>query len=295
MTITEIIGVPAVLCLCAGIQGVNLDKERLEKVDSHRKKLYISDVPVGDTMEFNGTIVVVTGGTRGIGRAVSLRFAREGALVTAAYLKNDDAAHSLMEEAAGLPGEIRVLKADVRTSEGAVALMDAAARDAGHIDVLVNNAGIIRDAYLAMMSERDWADVIEANLYPVFHCCKWGVRKMLARKKGAIVTVASISAFTGNPGQTNYAASKGAAVSFTRSLAREVGPLGIRVNTVAPGLIETDMVASLKQELVDTIVSSSSLRRIGRPEDVAEAVAFLASERAAYITGQCLIVDGGIV
>ena len=246
-------------------------------------------------MEFKGKIVVVTGGTRGIGRAVSLRFAREGALVTAAYLKNDEAARSLVAASLDLPGEIRVLKADVRTSEGAVALMDTAAGDVGYIDVLVNNAGIIRDAYLAMMSEADWTDVIEANLNPLFHCCKWGVRKMLARKKGAIVSIASISAFTGNPGQTNYAASKGAAVSFTRSLAREVGPLGIRVNTVAPGLIETEMVASLKQELVDTIVRSSSLRRIGQPEDVAEAVTFLASERAAYITGQCLIVDGGIV
>jgi 3-oxoacyl-[acyl-carrier protein] reductase len=246
-------------------------------------------------MEFSGKIVVVTGGTRGIGKAVSLRFAQEGALVTAAYLSNDEAAGALLEEAVGLPGEISVLKADVRTAEGAIALMDAASAATGHIDILVNNAGILRDAYLAMMSERDWADVIEGNLYPLFHCCKWGVRKMIARKKGAIVTIASISAFTGNPGQTNYAASKGAAVSFTRSLAREVGPMGIRVNTVAPGLIDTEMVASLKQELVEGILKSSSLRRIGKPEEVAEAVAFLASDRAAYITGQCLIVDGGIV
>jgi 3-oxoacyl-[acyl-carrier protein] reductase len=174
-------------------------------------------------------------------------------------------------------------------------LMDAAAAETGSIDVLVNNAGILRDSFLAMMSERDWADVIEGNLYPLFHCCKWGVRKMLSRKKGSIVTVASISAFTGNPGQTNYAASKGAAISFTRSLAREVGPLGIRVNAVAPGLIETDMIASLKPDLVKTIVQSASIRRIGKPEEVAEAVAFLASDRAAFITGQCLIVDGGIV
>jgi 3-oxoacyl-[acyl-carrier protein] reductase len=246
-------------------------------------------------MEFSGKIVVVTGGTRGIGRAISLRFAQEGAQVTAAYLSNDEAARSLLEEASDLPGEIKVLKADVRSAEGAVALMDAASAESGHIDVLVNNAGILRDAYLPMMSERDWADVIEGNLYPLFHCCKWGVRKMIARKKGTIVTIASISAFTGNPGQTNYAASKGAAVSFTRSLAREVGPMGIRVNTVAPGLIDTEMIASLKPELVEGIIKSSSLRRIGRPEEVAEAVAFLASDRAGYITGQCLIVDGGIV
>lgn len=246
-------------------------------------------------MEFSGKIVVVTGGTRGIGRAVSLRFAREGARVFAAYLRNDEAANSLVEEASALPGEVRVLKADVRSSEGAVALMDAAAAETGHIDVLVNNAGILRDAYLAMMSERDWADVIEGNLYPLFHCSKWGARKMIACKSGAIVTIASVSAFTGNPGQTNYAASKGAAISFTRSLARELGPMGIRVNTVAPGLIDTEMIATLKPEMVDVIVKSSSLRRIGKPEEVAESVAFLASERASYITGQCLIVDGGIV
>lgn len=246
-------------------------------------------------MEFSGMTVAVTGGTRGIGRAISLRFAKEGARVTAAYLSNDEAARSLLGEASGLPGEIRVLKADVRCHEGAVTFIDAAAGESGHIDVLVNNAGILRDSYLAMMSDRDWADVIESNLYPLFHCCKWGIRKMLSRRKGVIVNVASISAFTGNPGQTNYAASKGAAISFTRSLAREAGPLGIRVNAVAPGLIDTEMVASLKPEVVDAIVKSSSLRRMGKPEEVADVVAFLASDRASYITGQCLIIDGGIV
>jgi 3-oxoacyl-[acyl-carrier protein] reductase len=246
-------------------------------------------------MEFSGKIVVVTGGTRGIGRAISLHFAKEGALVTAAYLSNDEAARSLLEEASGLPGEIRVLKADVTKAEGAVKLIDAAAGDGGFIDVLVNNAGILRDSYLAMMSEADWSDVIVGNLYPLFHCCKWAVRKMVTKRKGAIITISSISAFTGNPGQTNYAAAKGASVSFTRSLAREVGPLGIRVNTVAPGLIETDLISSLKPAIVDTIIKSSSLRRIGRPEEVAEAVAFLASDRSSYISGQCLVIDGGIV
>ncbi len=246
-------------------------------------------------MEFKDKIVVVTGGTRGIGRSISLRFAREGARVTAAYLKNDAAAENLIKESEGLVGSIKVAKADVSTSDGAAFLMDAAGKETGNIDVLVNNAGILRDAYLPMMSETDWDEVVKSNIYPLFHCCKWGVRKMIGKRSGAIVNISSISAFTGNPGQTNYAASKGAAISFTRSLAREIGPMGIRVNAVAPGLIETEMVAALKKELADTIIKSSSLRRIGRPEEVAEAVAFLASERAAYITGQCLIVDGGIV
>ncbi len=246
-------------------------------------------------MEFKDWTVTVTGGTRGIGRAISLRFARDGALVFAAYHRNDDAASLLVEEAQGLAGEIRVVKHDVSTSEGAQALMDEAARERGHIDVIVNNAGIIRDGYLAMMSDGDWDDVIRGNLSPLFYCCKWGVRKMIARRHGAIVNVASISAYTGNPGQANYAASKGGAISMTKVLAREVGPLGIRVNTVAPGLIETEMLAGMKPEAIDAIVKQAALGRIGKADEVAEAVAFLASDRAAYITGQCLIVDGGIV
>lgn len=246
-------------------------------------------------MEFTDQIVVVTGGTRGIGRAVSLLFAHKGARVFAAYLSNDQAAQTLVEEAAGLAGTITVLKTDVATSDGAQALINAASKDAGHIDVLVNNAGIIRDGYLAMMSDDDWDSVIRTNLQPLFHCCKWGVRRMMGRRSGSIVNVSSISAVTGASGQTNYAASKGAAISFTKSLAREVGPMGIRVNAVVAGLIATDMTAGLKQEVVERIVKGSALGRIGTPEEVAEAVAFLASQRASYITGQSLVVDGGIV
>jgi len=246
-------------------------------------------------MEFKDSIVVVTGGTRGIGRAVSLCFAREGALVTAAYLDNDEAATALIEDAQGLPGKISVLKADVSTSEGAQALINHASLDSGYIDILVNNAGIIRDGYLAMMAEDDWNEVMRTNLQPLFHCCKWGVRRMMARRSGCVITISSVSALTGASGQTNYAASKGAAISFGKSLARELGPMGIRVNTVVAGLIATDMTAGLKQDMVERILKGSALGRIGKPEEVANVVAFLASDRASYITGQAVVVDGGIV
>jgi 3-oxoacyl-[acyl-carrier protein] reductase len=247
------------------------------------------------TMEFTDKIVVVTGGTRGIGRAISLHFARLGARVSAAYLSNAAAAAELTEMAAGLPGSVATLQADVATSGGARALMEAANQSAGRIDILINNAGILRDCYLPMMSDDDWDAVVRGNINPLFHCCKWGARKMIARRSGVIVNLSSVSALTGTAGQTNYAASKGAALSFTRSLARELGPMGIRVNAVAPGLIETEMSASMKPDMMAKVVKSASLGRIGRAEEVAEVVAFLASERASYINGQCLVVDGGML
>lgn len=246
-------------------------------------------------MNFSGQTIVVTGGTRGIGRAISLAFARAGGTVFAAYLQDTAAASQLQAEAAGLAGTVTPVQADVATAAGATALLNAATAGNGSLDVLVNNAGIIRDGYLAMMADADWDAVLSTNLSPLFHCCKWGVRKMMANRKGAIINLSSIAGITGTAGQTNYAATKGAIISFSKALAREVGGMGIRVNVVAPGMIATDMTASLKQDIVEKVVKGSALGRIGQPEEVAAAVLFLASSQAAYITGQTLVVDGGIV
>ncbi|MBC7961830.1 MAG: SDR family oxidoreductase [Steroidobacteraceae bacterium] len=246
-------------------------------------------------MEFTDQIIVVTGGTRGIGRAVSLAFANAGAQVFAAYLSNQASADETVELAEGLSGSVTPVRADVSSSEGAQLLINQASQASGHLDVLVNNAGIIRDGWLAMMAEDDWDAVIRNNLYPLFHCCKWGVRKMMSRRSGAIINISSISALSGTAGQSNYAASKGAAISFSKSLAREVGSMGIRVNAVVAGLIDTDMTAALKQDIVTAILKGTALGRIGRPAEVADAVLFLASQKASYITGQSLVVDGGIL
>jgi len=239
--------------------------------------------------EFEGQVVVVTGGSRGIGRAIVERFAARGAKVFFTYHQNDEAAAQVA--AATQAEAIKCSQTDAVAISAAVERIVAAT---GKIDVLVNNAGITADTFLMLMPAEDWDRVLDTNLNGAFRWCKAVTRPMLGARRGIIINVASIAALVGVMGQTNYAASKGALLAFTRALAAELGGKNIRVNAVVPGFIETDMSArvprAIKQKNLDHIV----LKRFGQPAEVASVVTFLASEAAAYIMGQSIVVDGGL-
>jgi 3-oxoacyl-[acyl-carrier protein] reductase len=246
-------------------------------------------------MDFDGRIAVVTGGSKGIGKAISLAFCGRGATVIANYASDQRAAQKLAEEAASLPGTLAPHQADVTDAQRVGAMMEDVANRFGRVDMLVNNVGTMRDNLLMLMSDEDWERVLRTNLTSVFYCCRAALRKMIPQRRGKIINIASVSGILGTAGQANYAASKGGLVSFTKSLARELGQFNIQVNAVAPGLIETDWLARVPKEKVEAIIEQTSLGRIGRAEEVAHAVLFLASEESDYITGQTIVVDGGIV
>jgi len=231
-----------------------------------------------------GKTALVTGASRGIGRAIAAELAEAGASVVLGYRTGRDEAEALAAEVGG-----RAVQADVASAEDAARLV----QEAGDVDILVNNAGLTRDGLLARMSDDDWRVVIETNLSSVFYTCRAVCRPMMKRRAGAIVNVSSIVGVHGNWGQTNYAASKGALNAFTRSLAVELAPRGITVNAVAPGVIVTELSRAVREQAEDQALSRILLRRFGQPEEVAYAVWFLASQYADYITGQILHVDGG--
>jgi 3-oxoacyl-[acyl-carrier protein] reductase len=232
-----------------------------------------------------GRTALVTGGSRGIGRAIALELGRAGASVIVGYRSGKDEAEGVAAEVSG-----RAVQADVADADAARALVE----DAGDLDILVNNAGLTRDGLLARMSDDDWRQVIDTNLASVFYTCRAAARGMMKRRAGAIVNVSSIVGVRGNWGQTNYAASKAGIIGFTKSLAKELGSRNVRANVVAPGYVRTQLTDALPEEATATMLENTPLGRLGEPEDVAGTVRFLCSDEAAFITGEVVLVDGGL-
>jgi 3-oxoacyl-[acyl-carrier protein] reductase len=232
-----------------------------------------------------GKVALVTGGSRGIGRAIALELARAGADVVVGYRSGTEEAEDVAKEAGG-----RAVQADVSDPEQAKALVE----QAGDLDIVVNNAGLTRDGLLARMPDADWRDVIETNLSSVFYTSRAAVRGMMKKRAGSIVNVSSIVGVHGNWGQTNYGASKAGIIGFTKSLARELGSRNVRANVVAPGYVNTRLTDVLPEEAQQAMLSNTPLGRLGEPEDIAGAVRFLCSDEAAFITGEVLLVDGGL-
>ena len=241
----------------------------------------------------SGKSVIVTGGSRGIGRAIVELFASEGADVTFFYRENAQAAQSVVDAVTSAGGKVAAAQLDVRDSEACAAAVERVAERCETIDVLVNNAGAIRDNPLAGFSDADVQDVLDINVKGVFNMTRAVAPYMISKRRGRIVNISSVSGEKGGRGQTNYAASKGAINAFTRALAVELAPRKIAVNAVAPGVIETEMSRTVRELAGDQIKSRILLRRVGQPEEVAHAVWFLSSRYADYITGQVLHVDGG--
>lgn len=238
---------------------------------------------------------VVTGGSRGIGRAIAVSLAAEGAKVAVIYAGNAAAAEETLSLIKEQGGEAVAMQCDVADDAAVSDMINAVKEQFGSVDILVNNAGITRDGLLMRMKEGDWQAVLDTNLTGVFHCTKAVTKLMMKQRSGAIINITSVVGQTGNAGQANYAAAKAGMIGFTKSVAKELASRGIRVNAVAPGCIDTDMTAVLSDAVKEDMLKSIPLGRVAQPEEVAKAVVFLASGNASYITGQVLNVDGGMV
>ena len=246
-------------------------------------------------MLLDGKTALVTGASRGIGRAIALRLAAEGASVAINYAGNTAKAEETKAAIEAAGGKAALFQADVSDSAQVEQMVAAVTEAFGTIDILVNNAGITRDGLLMRMKEEDFDAVLDTNLKGIFHVTKAVSKLMMKKRAGRIVNMASVVGIMGNAGQTNYAAAKAGVIGFTKSAARELAARGITVNAVAPGFIATDMTAAMPEKAKEATLAAIPLRRMGEPEDVANAVAFLVSDQASYITGQVVKVDGGMV
>lgn len=246
-------------------------------------------------MLLDGKIALVTGASRGIGRAVAVKLAAAGATVAVNYAGNAQAAEETKALIEAQGQRALLLQADVADGEAVEAMVQQVVAAFGRVDILVNNAGITRDALLMRMKESDWDDVMRTNLKGVYHCTKAVAKRMMKQRSGRIVNMSSVVGLTGNAGQANYAAAKAGVLGFTKATAKELAARGITVNAIAPGFIDTDMTAGLPEQVKESLLKGIPLGKLGSPEDIADAALFLVSDAAAYITGQTLHVDGGMV
>ncbi|CEH32031.1 3-oxoacyl-ACP reductase [Aneurinibacillus migulanus] len=241
-----------------------------------------------------GKVALVTGASRGIGRAIALELARQGADVAINYAGNEAAARDVADEIAKLGRRALVVKANVADADEVETMVKQTIDEMGKLDILVNNAGITRDNLLMRMKEAEFDEVIAINLKGVFNCTKAVTRPMMKARGGRIINISSVVGVMGNAGQANYVAAKAGVIGMTKSVARELASRGITVNAVAPGFIETDMTSVLGEDTRESLLGQIPLARLGKPEDIANMVAFVASEKAGYITGQVFHIDGGM-